>query len=79
MIAIGVTGYKDENGKLIHLIGVYYVAKSNFGMGEKVDEYTDLSFLKKEHFSDFIEKVNYLSLTKEEIEKLKERRERQAL
>jgi type I restriction-modification system methyltransferase subunit len=75
VIAIGVTGYKDENGKLIHLIGVYYVAKSNFGMGQKVDEYTDLSFLKKEHFSDFIEKVNYLSLTKEEIEKLKERRE----
>ena len=31
--------------------------------------------MKKEHFSDFIEKVKYLSLTKEEIEKLKERRE----
>ncbi len=75
VIAIGVTGYKDENGKLVHLVGVYYVAKSNFGMGQKVAEYTDLSFLKKEYFSDFIEKVKYLSLTKEEIEKLKERRE----
>ena len=75
VIAIGVTGYKDDNGKLIHSIGVYYVAKSNFGMGQEVAEYVDLSFLKKEYFDAFIEKVKYLSLTKEEVEKLKERRE----
>ena len=77
VIAIGVTGYKDENDKLIHNIGVYYVAKSNFGIGQKVAEYTDLSFLKKDHFDGFIEKVRQLSLTKEEIEKLKERREQE--
>ena len=75
VIAIGVTGYKAANGKLKHLIGVYYVSKSNFGVGQKVDEYTDLSFLKKEHFSAFIEKVKQLSLSQEEIDKLKERRE----
>lgn len=77
VIAIGVTGYKDTNGKLNHLIGVYYVSKDNFGIGQKVDDYTDLSFLKKEHFSDFIEKVKQLSLSQEEIDKLKERRERE--
>ena len=77
VIAIGVTGYKDANGNLKHSIGVYYVAKSNFGIGQKVDEYTDLSFLKKEHFSAFIEKVKQLSLPQEEIEKLKERREQE--
>ena len=77
VIAIGITGYKDENDKLIHNIGVYYVAKSNFGIGQKVAEYTDLSFLKKDHFDGFIEKVKQLSLTKEEIEKLKERREQE--
>lgn len=77
VIAIGITGYKDENNKLIHSIGVYYVAKSNFGIGQKVAEYTDLSFLKKDHFDGFIEKVRQLSLTKEEIEKLKERREQE--
>ena len=77
VIAIGVTGYKDASGKLKHLIGVYYVSKSNFGVGQKVDEYTDLSFLKKEHFSAFIEKVKQLSLPQEEIEKLKERREQE--
>ena len=79
VIAIGVTGYKDASGNLKHLIGVYYVAKSNFGVGQKVDEYTDLSFLKKEHFSAFIEKVKQLSLPQEEIEKLKERREQEII
>lgn len=77
VIAIGVTGYKDTNGTLKYLIGVYYVSKANFGVGQKVDEYTDLSFLKKEHFSDFIEKVKQLSLPQDEIEKLKERREQE--
>ena len=77
VIAIGVTGYKETSGKLKCLIGVYYVSKNNFGVGQKVDEYTDLSFLKKEHFSAFIEKIKQLSLPQDEIEKLKERREQE--
>lgn len=77
IIAIGVTGYKDDGGKLIHEIGVYYVSKSNFGVGQKVDEYTDLSFLKSQHFDDFVVKVRQLSLTQEEIDQLKERREKE--
>lgn len=77
VIAIGITGHKAANGKIIHQIGVYYVSKSNFGVGQKVADYTDLSFLKKEHFSAFIEKVKQLSLPQEEIEKLKERREQE--
>ena len=77
VIAIGVTGYKETSGKLNHLIGVYYVSKNNFGVGQKVDEYTDLSLLKKEYFSAFIEKVKQLSLSQDEIEKLKERREQE--
>jgi len=77
VIAIGVTGHKAADGKIIHQIGVYYVSKSNFGVGQKVADYTDLSFLKKEHFSTFIENVKQLSLPQEEIEKLKERREQE--
>lgn len=77
VIAIGVTGYKKEDGELVHLIGVYLVSKSNLGVGQKVGEYTDLSFLKKEHFSEFIEKIKGLSLSKEEIERLKECREQE--
>jgi hypothetical protein len=77
IIAIGITGFKNESGNIEHSIGVYYVSKSNFGIGQKVDDYTDLSFLKKENFDNFIEKVRNLQLSQEEIEKLKERRERE--
>ena len=77
IIAIGMTGYKDETGKLQHEIGVYYVSKSNFGIGQKIDDYTDFSFLKKENFDQFIEKVKRLQLSQEEIEKLRERREQE--
>lgn len=77
IIAIGMAGYKDDNGELQYEIGVYYVSKSNFGIGQKVDDYTDLSFLKKRNFDKFIEKVKQLQLTAEEIEKLRERREQE--
>ncbi|MCI8612432.1 MAG: SAM-dependent DNA methyltransferase [Clostridia bacterium] len=77
IIAIGMTGYKDVYGKLQHSIGVYFVSKSNFGIGQKIDDYTDFSFLKKENFDEFIEKVKRLQLSQEEIDKLKEQRERE--
>lgn len=77
IIAIGITGYKDESGKINHEIGVYYVSKNNFGVGQKVDDFSDLSFLKKENFNTFIEKIKALSLTQNEIEKIKEQREKE--
>ncbi len=77
IISIGVTGYKDETGNVKYFIGVYYVSNKNFGIGQKVDEYTDLSFLKKENFDKFIEKINNLQLTQDEIDKLKEKREKE--
>ena len=75
IISIGMTGWKNEKDELEHKMGVYYVSKSNFGIGQKVDEYTDFSFLKKENFNDFIQKVKLLRLSREEIEKLKEQRD----
>ena len=77
IIAIGMTGFKDDSDNLKYEIGVYYVSKSNFGIGQKVDDYTDLSFLKKTNFDKFIDKVKKLKLTQDEIEKLKERREQE--
>ena len=77
IIAIGMTGHKDEAGKIHHKIGVYYVSKSNFGIGQKVGEFSDLSFLKKDKFDAFIEQVKTLSLSQEELDKLKEQRERE--
>ncbi len=77
IISIGVTGYKNELGELQTQIGVYYVSKDNFGIGQKIDNYTDLSFLKPDNFDAFIEKVKTLELTTEEAEKLKEQREKE--
>ncbi|WP_336637303.1 HsdM family class I SAM-dependent methyltransferase [Lysinibacillus fusiformis] len=77
VIAIGMTGHKDETGKIQHEIGVYYVSKSNLGVGQKVGEFSDLSFLAPENFDKFIEKVKTLHLSQEEIDKLKEKREKE--
>lgn len=77
IISIGMTGYKDKNGELKHSIGVYYVSKNNLGVGQKVGDYIDFSFLNKENFDDFIEKVKHLNLSKEELEKIKQNKEEQ--
>lgn len=75
IIAIGVTGYIDETKALKHKIGVYYVSKENFGIGQEVGRYTDLSFLKKENFDEFIKKIHTLKLTQKEIDDIKTKRE----
>ena len=77
IIAIGMTGYKDERGNIQHQIGVYYVSKSNLGAGQKVDDFSDFSFLAPKNFDAFIDKVKTLELTQEEIDKLKEQREKE--
>jgi len=77
IIAIGMTGYKDESGNIKHSIGVYYVSKSNLGVGQKVGEFSDFSFLASKNFDDFIAKVKTLHLSPEELEKLKEQKEKE--
>ena len=77
IIAIGITGHIDATGKLRHEIGVYYVSKNNYGTGQSVGEYSDLSFLAPKHFNSFVEKVKELNLSSEEIEKIKKRREQE--
>ena len=77
IIAIGMTGYKDKTGKIHHEIGVYYVSKSNLGAGQKIGNFTDFSFLAPKNFDGFIETVKTLQLSQEELDKLKEQRERE--
>jgi hypothetical protein len=77
IIAIGMTGQKDSKGDIHHEIGVYFVSKDNLGVGQKIGEYSDFSFLAPKNFDAFIEKVKLLSLTDEEREKFKERREKE--
>lgn len=77
VIAIGVTGWIDDHKKLQYEIGVYYVSKKNLGAGQKVDEYVDLSFLKTENFDAFIDKIALLDLGEEELQKIKDSRDRE--
>jgi len=78
VIAIGIAGYRDDaTGKLHHELGVYYVGKSNYGAGQQIGEFTDLSFLAPQHFETFIEQVRNLTLDPEALEKLKQRREQE--
>lgn len=72
-----MTGYKDNTDKLQYSIGVYFVSKNNLGAGQKVGEFTDLSFLSDENFDEFIEKVSILKLSPEELEKIKDKREQE--
>ena len=74
VIAIGVTGYEDDLG-LHTQIGVYYVSRSNYGLGQEVDTYTDLSFLKSDNFDNFINKIEELSLTEQELKLIHQKRE----
>ncbi len=77
VIAIGMTGYKDATGELCYEIGVYYVSKKNLGVGQKVGEFSDFSFLAPQNFDDFIEKINHLDLSPEELQRLKEQKEKE--
>lgn len=77
IFALGMTGWKDEAGNLRHEIGVWYVSKSNLGMGQKVGDYTDFSFLRKENFDEFLSRAKSLSLSDEELDRMKAQREQE--
>ena len=75
VIAIGITGQKDERGVLKTQTGVYFVSKSNLGLGQKVGEFSDLSFLKASNFDKFAKTLKTLNLNRDELEKIKQKRE----
>jgi hypothetical protein len=77
IIAIGMTGYKDAKGDIQHQIGVYFVSKDNLGVGQKVGDFSDFSFLADENFDSFIEDVKTLHLTQEELDELKAQKEKE--
>lgn len=77
IISIGVTGGYDSTGNLVRKISAYYVSKNNLGAGQKIGEYNDFSFLSKTHFDKFIEKVKQLSLSHDELEHIRQAREKE--
>jgi len=77
IIAIGMTGQKDSSGKIQYEIGVYFVSKENLGVGQKVGEFSDFSFLSSKNFNKFIEQVKKLTLSSKELEELKSQKEKE--
>lgn len=77
IIAIWVTGYKNLDSEIELQIWVYFVSKTNLWVGQKVWEFSDLSFLKAENFDNFTKQIEQLSLTEEEITKIKQKREQE--
>ena len=70
VVAIGVNGY-EESGKTIHEVDVWYISKDNLFVPKHVDSYADVSFLLEKNTKEFIEKLDALALTSEELEERK--------
>ena len=75
VIAIGITGYIDDFGKGQYLYGVYLVSSENLGAGQKIADYTDLSFLDKKNQDEFFETISNLSLSDKELQAIKDKRD----
>lgn len=70
VVAIGVNGY-EESGKTIHEVDVWYISKDNLFVPKHVGSYEDVSFLLVKNTKEFIEKLDALALTSEELEEHK--------
>lgn len=70
VVAIGVNGY-EEGGNTIHEVDVWYVSKENLFVPKHVGSYEDISFLLENNTKDFVEKLDVLALSPEELEERK--------
>ena len=68
VIAIGINGYY-EGDALVTEIGVYYLSQKNYCIPKKIGDYSDLSFLQTKNIPAFIERIDNVDLTDEEIER----------
>ena len=70
VVAIGVNGY-EEAGRTIHEVDVWYISKENLFVPKHVGGYEDISFLLGNNAKDFVQKIDTLALTPEELEERK--------
>lgn len=70
VVAIGVNGY-EETGKTIHEVDVWYISKENLFVPKHVEGYEDISFLLGNNAKEFVQKIDTLALTPEELEERK--------
>ncbi len=67
VVAIGLNGY-DEAGSRIYEIETYYVSLDNYCIPKRIIAYADLSFLLKKNQEKFVENIDKIGLTDEELE-----------
>ena len=70
VVAIGTNGY-EEGGNTIHEVDVWYVSKENLFVPKHVGAYEDISFLLENNTKGFVEKLDALALSPEELEERK--------
>lgn len=70
VLAVGVNGY-EEAGDTIHQVDVWYISKDNLFVPKHVGSYEDISFLLEKNAKEFVEKLDSLALTSEELEERK--------
>lgn len=70
VVAIGVNGY-EETGKTVHEVEVWYISKENLFVPKHVGGYEDISFLIGDNAKEFIQKIDTLTLTPDELEERK--------
>lgn len=70
VVAIGVNGY-EEGRTTIHEVDVWYVSKDNLFVPKHVGGYEDVSFLLEKNTKVFVEKLDALALSPEELEERK--------
>lgn len=71
VIAIGVNGYEDATGTVVHEVSVWYLSRQNLFIPKEVARYSDLSFLKPKFRKSFLVKIANIGLSDEEIEQQK--------
>ena len=74
-IAVGINGWEKEDKTLATEVAVYYVSKKKHLVPLKIEEYNDLSFLKKSNLNTLIKRIDELNLTEAEIERLTVKKE----
>ena len=69
-LAIGISGYKENDEILKIDYAVYYLSKKNLNFPKKVADYIDLSFLKGQYKKEFFKKLDELYLTDNDKEQI---------
>ena len=68
VIAVGLNGYMDPTGKQINECELYFISKENYCVPKKING--NLSLLYKKNWNDLVSKIEEMSLTEEEREKV---------